>query len=121
MHLRRLLAVTAIAAMVAAALVATQPRPAVAQGCSFQAFDAEFRQLTTNYPQRSHWGARDTYQYSSFLGVRGLEILSRHAPCMSGPDVQANQAALEGMRDQGLRGCQQLSTNPSSCTPNYPA
>jgi hypothetical protein len=33
--------------------------------------------------------------------------------------VQANQQALIGMRDQGLRGCQ-ISTNPSSCVPNYP-
>ena len=88
----RLLSVTAIAAIAAVALVATQPQPAAAQGCGFQAFDAEFRQLTTNYPQQSHWGARDTYQYSYFLGVR----------------------------DQGLRGCQQLSTSPSSCVPNYP-
>ena len=117
----RLLTVTAVAAVAAAALTATQPQPAAAQACGFQAFDAEFRQLTTNYPQRNYWGARDTYQYSYFLGVRGLEILSRHGPCMSGPDVQANQQALEGMRDQGLRGCQQLSTNPSSCTPDYPS
>jgi hypothetical protein len=116
----RLLTVTAVAAVAAVALVTTQPQPAAAQGCGFQAFDAEFRQLTTNYPQQAHWGARDTYQYSHFLGVRGLEILQRHAPCMSGPDVQANQQALIGMRDQGLRGCQQLSTNPSSCVPNYP-
>ncbi len=117
----RLLTMTAVAAVAAVALFATQPQPAAAQGCSFQAFDAEFRQLTTNYPQRSHWGARDTYQYSYFLGVEGLEILERHRRCMNDPDYQANRQALEGMRDQGVRGCQQLSTNPSSCSPTYPS
>src|SRR5262245_9090490 len=107
----RLLTLTSAAAIVATSLLLTAATAASAQGCGFQAFDNEFRQLTTSYPQQNYWGARDTYQYSYFLGVRGLEILSRHAPCMSGPDVQANQEALMGMRDQGLRGCQQLSTS----------
>lgn len=116
----RLLTLSSLAAIAAAVVVMTAPAPATAQGCGFQAFDAEFRQLTTNYPQQAHWGARDTYQYSYFLGVRGLEILARHQPCMSGPDFEANRQALTGMRDQGLRGCQQLSTSPSSCVPDYP-
>jgi hypothetical protein len=116
----RLLTLSSLAALAAFAIVATAPAPATAQACGFQAFDNEFRQLTTNHPQQSHWGARDTYQYSYFLGVRGLEILARHQPCMSGPDFEANRQALTGMRDQGLQGCRQLSTSPSSCVPQYP-
>lgn len=116
----RLLTVSSFAALAALAIVAMKPEPALAQACGFQAFDAEFRQLTTNYPQRQYWGARDTYQYSHFLGVEGLAILERHRPCMSGADYEANRQALSGMRDQGLRGCQQLSTNPGSCVPQYP-
>lgn len=116
----RMLTVTSLAALAALSIVTLKPEPATAQACGFQAFDAEFRQLTTNYPQQNYWGARDTYQYSHFLGVRGIEILERHRPCMSDPDYQANYQALAGMRDQGLRGCQQLSTTPSSCVPQYP-
>lgn len=116
----RLLTLSSLAALAAVAIVVTAPAPATAQACGFQAFDSQFRDLTTNQPQRSHWGARDTYQYSYFLGVRGLQILEGHRPCMSGADYEANRQALTGMRDQGLRGCQQLSTNPNSCTPTYP-
>lgn len=116
----RLLTVSSLAALAALAIVALRPEPAVAQACGFQAFDNEFRQLTTNFPQQNYWGARDTYQYSYFLGERGLLILERHRPCMSGADYEANRQALAGMRDQGLRGCQQLSTNPSSCVAAYP-
>ncbi len=116
----RFLTVTAFAGAVAMLAAIAQPQPAQAQACGFQAFDNEFRQLTTNFPQQNYWGARDTYQYSYFLGERGLLILERHRPCMSGPDYEANRQALAGMRDQGLRGCQQLSTNPSSCVAAYP-
>ena len=116
----RLLTVSSLAAFAALAIVAVKPAPALAQACGFQAFDSEFRQLTTSYPQQAHWGARDTYQYSHFLGVQGLAILERHRPCMTGPDYEANRQALAGMRDQGLQGCQQLSTNPNSCVAQYP-
>lgn len=116
----RLLIVSAAAAVAAIMLTFASSEPARAQGCGFNEFDAEFRQLTTNYPQQNSWGARDTYQYSHFLGIRGIEILNRHRPCMRPEDYQANYDALAGMRDQGLRGCQQLSTNPNSCVPQYP-
>lgn len=116
----RLLTVSSFAALAALAIVALQPAPATAQACGFQAFDNEFRQLTTNYPQQAHWGARDTYQYSHFLGVQGLAILERHRPCMSGQDYEVNRQALAGMRDQGLIGCQQLSTSPNTCVARYP-
>lgn len=117
----KFLTLSAVAAVGAVALTLTQTEPALAQGCGFNQFDAEFRNLTTNYPQRSQWGARDVYQYSYFLGMRGLAILDGHRPCMTDPDYQANRQALEGMRDQGLRGCQQLSADPSTCTATYPA
>lgn len=112
-------AACAAVAIVALALV-LQPRAASAQGCSAQAFNGEFEQLTSRYPMQSHWGSRATFQYSYFLGTRGIELLNRYSGCMSAADFNANRQALEGMRDQGLRGCQQLSTNADSCTPTYP-
>ncbi len=88
--------------------------------CGLDGFSAQFRQLSSSQPINQSWGSRDTFQYSFFLGTRGLEYLESHRACMSSADYQANRQALEGMRDQGRTGCEQLSTSAGSCRPVYP-
>lgn len=101
------------------------PPASGANGCaatrdeSLARFNAEFGALTQQYPNPPvSAGTRAQYQYSYFLGVQGLEILTRYRPCL-GPHYAANEAALKGMRDSGREGCIAVSTN-SQCTPDYP-
>lgn len=99
---------------------------------SFRNFEAEFGAFsranrnclqngTPSCPGMRSSGTRDQYQYSYFLGTRGLAILETYRQCLSSADFTANSNALAGMRDQGLRGCQQTSADGgASCTPTYP-
>lgn len=86
---------------------------------TLEAFNQDFGNFVAQYPQKSSWGMRDTYQYAYFIGVRGLEILMRHQACMSPGDFAANYQQLVAARDQGRNGCQQVDSG-GGCTPTYP-
>jgi|CXWL01.1.fsa_nt_gi tetratricopeptide (TPR) repeat protein len=83
-------------------------------------FDAAFTALGNNSAPQARWGARANFQYSYYLGTQGLARLENHRNCMSDADYQGRRRQLEGMRDQGRNGCNQLSTAPGSCTAEYP-
>lgn len=89
---------------------------------SFRRFDSEMSTFGSRYPnQQSRGGARDQYQYSLFYGSNGLQTLEKYRNCLSAADYQANKRALEGMRDKGRQGCEQLSSSSGTCTPTYPS
>lgn len=92
----------------------------LSSAAAMQAFDRDFGGMTQRLPLNPNWGMRDTYQYSYFMGVEGLKLLAPYQPCMAPADYEANRVALEGMRDQGYRGCEQTSSSPGSCRPEYP-
>jgi hypothetical protein len=89
---------------------------------SFGMFDREFAAFTARYPNLAgRGGSRDQFQYAQFLGTNGLLILEKYRSCLSAPDYQTYKRALEGTRDQGKTGCEQLSSGAGTCTPTYPA
>lgn len=86
---------------------------------AMSAFNADFKSLTDAKPQKPSYGARDTMQYTAFLGAEGLKRLDKYGACM-GPDYQANYMQLRAMIDSGLKGCEQLSSSPGTCSTTYP-
>lgn len=98
------------------------PAPALAQGGGCMAeFNSKLADFQTQYPMKSSWGARDTYQYAYFFGENALNILMNYQSCLNSADFAANFQALTGMRDNGRSGCQQLNSGVSACTATYPA
>jgi hypothetical protein len=88
---------------------------------SFRMYDRAMAAFLAQNPnQAARGGARDQYQYTYFFSTRGLRILETYRACLSAADFQANTNALVGARDQGKKGCEQLSSSSGSCTPTYP-
>lgn len=88
---------------------------------SFRMYDRAMAAFLAQYPnQAARGGARDQYQYTYFFSTRGLQLLEGYRACLSAADFQANTNALVGARDQGKKGCEQLSSSSGSCTPTYP-
>jgi len=104
-----------------ALLAVGHPANAVAQGGNcFASFNSEISDLTRLKPLNPNWGTRDSYQWSYFIGEEGIKILMKYQSCLSSSDFASNFQALDGMRDKGLEGCKQTSSDPSSCRPSYP-
>ena len=88
---------------------------------SFRMFNKAFADFTARWPNLAgRGGARDQYQYTYFFSTNGLQILETYRSCLSAADFQANTNALVGARDQGKKGCEQLSSSSGTCTPTYP-
>jgi hypothetical protein len=84
-------------------------------------YDRAMASFLAQYPnQAGRGGARDQYQYTYFFSTSGLQLLEKYRGCLSAADFQANMNALVGARDQGKKGCEQLSSSSGSCTPTYP-
>jgi hypothetical protein len=89
------------------------------QNQALQAFDSQFKQLTDRYPQIRTYGSRAIYQYAYFVGSEGMKIIEPLKTCM-GIHYTPNRNTLQGMIDNGKRGCEQLAIDPSACVPQYP-
>lgn len=88
---------------------------------SFRMYDRAMAAFFAQYPnQAARGGARDQYQYTYFFSTRGLQLLEGYRACLSAADFQTNTNTLVGARDQGKKGCEQLSSSSGSCTPTYP-
>lgn len=103
-------------------VLTASPQPAAAQdsGSCFASFDRDFGDFRNSNPMNSNWSARDTLQWSYFMGEQGLNILLKYQSCMDPGDFATNFQALTGMRDKGRDGCQALNSGASACTPTYP-
>ncbi|MFN7180899.1 hypothetical protein [Hyphomonas sp.] len=82
-------------------------------------FDRDFGALTAARPLPPGAGARDTYQYSYYLGVEGLKLLDPYRGCL-GPHEAPNDTQLREMVKAGKTGCEALSTSAATCVPQYP-
>lgn len=97
------------------------PSKTVAQsGNCFASFNSEISGLTQSKPLNPNWGTRDSYQWSYFIGEEGIKILMKYQSCLSAADFATNFQALDAMRDKGLAGCKQTSTDPGTCRASYP-
>lgn len=113
--------VGSLCAVVAVAFAMTgKPSTAAAQGSCFAAFDQEYGNFARNNPMNSSWGARDTFQWSYFMGEQGINILMKYQSCMDAADFATNFQALDGMREKGRDGCQALNSGAYACSPTYP-